>query len=143
MSWPGRQTGSGTSPWCRTPPPETGVLEDAKGSFDKFDRSYLLCLRNNGTFFEEPELQCLAVLFERSLVVDAVVVASGDPSCKTFKPKAIGGGGRGMAVHLELWVCVFNSTHCRAVVKSTAKAGSTKGKTTKASSSVSDCEVCF
>lgn len=91
------------------PPRETGVLEHAKGSFDKFDRSYLLCLRNNGTFFEEPELQCLAVLFERSLVVDAVVVASGDPSCKTFKPKAIG-GGRGMAVHLELWVCVRCAT---------------------------------
>ena len=156
------------------PPPESGpappgcpeYTEDGgvEGIFDR----HLLRLRGSGIFLEEPELQCLADLDGRSLVVDAVVVASGDTTRKVFYPKeaavlpavnvaasaaadpadpagnnaqstaggtstASGGGsasstststissaGGGISVptfvHLVMWVCSLNASHCEAVV---------------------------
>ena len=86
-----------------------------------FDR-HLLRMQGSGIFFEEPELQCLADLFRRPIVVDAVVVATGNASRKAFEPKEATTGGNDEVVHLVLWVCTQNASHCEVVMKPTAPA---------------------
>jgi len=76
-------------PWVRQGLPETGPSPpgaptgEVEGMFDR----HLLRMQGNGIFFEEPELLCLADLFRRPIMVDAVVVATGDASRKAFEPK--------------------------------------------------------
>ena len=91
-----------------------GPNEGGGNAADMFD-NHLRRMRGSGIFFEEPELQALADLFERYIVVDAVVVATGWASRKAFAPKKAG-VGHGVA-HLVLWVCAVNASHCDPVIK--------------------------
>ena len=97
-------------PWVRQGLPETGPSPpgaptgEVEGMFDR----HLLRMQGSGIFFEEPELQCLADLFQRPIVVDAVVVASGDASRKSFEPKTVDPVGKVSALACCFFtLCLF------------------------------------
>jgi hypothetical protein len=75
-------------------------------------------IKEDGTFFGESELMCLADLSGASTVVDAVVVKSGVATRTTFEPAQ---PSSNQVSHLLMLVCTADSSHCEAVVTESAR----------------------
>jgi len=73
-------------------------------------------MKSGGTFFEEPEFAALADVLDRTVVVDSMIVKTGDVERKSFDPAEPKESGL-PPLHLYLSVCSLNASHCEAVIK--------------------------
>jgi len=83
-------------------------------------------MKSGGTFFEEPEFAALADVLDRTVVVDSMIVKTGDVERKSFDPAEPKESGL-PPLHLYLSVCSLNASHCEAVIKPRTPSSSGSG----------------